>query len=93
MGASEVEDEAGGREGIILKFSSGSFGTLRSSNLPSISSSYGEQILQNQSLRYATHQLTTAIGIVATRAHQRERVKSASRPKAAKTIQKIFFCI
>ena len=46
---------------------------------------------QNQSLLYATHQLTYKIGIVAPKAHQRGRVKSASNPKRVKTIQNIFF--
>jgi hypothetical protein len=46
---------------------------------------------QNQSLLYATHQLTTAIGMVATKAHQSGRTKSAISPSRMKTIQKIFF--
>ncbi len=47
-------------------------------------------VIQNQSLRYATHQLATPMGIVATSAHQSGRTKSASRPRMVNTIQKIF---
>jgi len=47
--------------------------------------------LQNHSLLYATHQLTTAIGMVATSPHQIGRRKSAISPRRINTIQKIFF--
>ena len=44
--------------------------------------------LQNQSLRYATHQLAKIIGIVAPSAHHRGSMTSANRPSAVKVIQK-----
>jgi hypothetical protein len=45
---------------------------------------------QNQSLRYATHQLTHPIGMDANNAHQSGRTKSATTPKTVKVSQKIF---
>jgi hypothetical protein len=47
----------------------------------------------NHSLRYASHQLKARIGNVAATAHQKGRIKSATRPMAAKLIQKILRCI
>jgi hypothetical protein len=47
---------------------------------------------QNQSLRYATHQLAYTMGIVANTAHQKGSVKSATRPNPVNVSQKIFFC-
>ena len=44
----------------------------------------------NQSLRYAIHQLTYTIGIVAASAHHNGKMKSAARPSTVKLIQKIF---
>ena len=48
---------------------------------------------QNQSLRYATHQLITPIGIVATSAHHNGNAKSATTPKTVKAVQNTFRCI
>jgi len=45
---------------------------------------------QNQSLRYAIHQLAYRIGIVAANAHHSGNRKSASRPSTVKLIQKTF---
>ena len=45
---------------------------------------------QNQSLRYAIHQLTYTIGMVAANAHHNGRIKSAANPSTVKLIQKIF---
>jgi hypothetical protein len=45
---------------------------------------------QNQSLRYAIHQLRNAMGIVAPKAHQTGKMKSAASPSTVKLIQKIF---
>lgn len=42
----------------------------------------------NHSLRYATHQLTMPIGIVAKSPHKIGRVKSAIKPSAVNVIQK-----
>jgi len=50
----------------------------------------GERLRQNQSLRYATHQLTQAMGMVAMSAQIRGRVKSANSPSRIKLIQKTF---
>jgi len=47
------------------------------------------QTTQNQSLLYATHQLTTQIGMVAANAHQSGSTKSAMSPRSVNTIQKI----
>ena len=48
---------------------------------------------QNQSLRYATHQLNTPIGIVANSAHHKGSAMSAINPRTANSAQKIFRCI
>ncbi len=45
---------------------------------------------QNQSLRYAIHQLKKQIGMVAPSAHHIGSTKSAISPNIVKTIQKIF---
>ena len=44
--------------------------------------------IQNQSLRYAIHQLAKPIGIVASSAHQIGKTRSATIPRAMKTSQK-----
>jgi hypothetical protein len=49
-----------------------------------------EWTVQNQSLRYAIHQLTYTIGIVAAKAHHSGKMKSAAKPSTVKLIQKIF---
>ncbi len=45
----------------------------------------------NHAERYAIHQLTNAIGIVAMSDHISGNVKSATNPNMRKTVQKIFF--
>ena len=45
---------------------------------------------QNQSLRYATHQLKTQIGMVAANAHQSGRATSAPSPRIVNVSQNIF---
>ncbi len=52
-----------------------------------------EFLRQNQSLRYATHQLNMPIGIVATSDHNMGMVKSAISPSAKKVVQKTLRCI
>jgi hypothetical protein len=53
---------------------------------------HNEDALQNQSLRYATHQLINAMGMVASSPQMSGSAKSATRLRTMKTIQKIFFC-
>jgi hypothetical protein len=48
---------------------------------------------QNQSLRYATHQLKMPMGIVARSDHKMGKVKSAVNPSATKVAQKTLRCI
>jgi hypothetical protein len=68
MGASAVEEAAGGGEGVVL-------------------------ITQlNHSLRYATHQLTRMMGMVAIRPNQRGSLK-VTRLRIVRTIQKTFLSI
>jgi|GEM_PF-6102385 len=85
MGASAMEDTAGRAACIVLRDKDGKdIGIAkRTMDLPSPP--------QNQSLLYATHQLTYKIGIVAPKAHQSDSVKSASSPNSVNTIQNIFF--
>ena len=46
--------------------------------------------VQNQSLRYATHQAKKRMGMVAIRPHQIGSRRSAMIPRTVKIIQKIF---
>jgi hypothetical protein len=48
---------------------------------------------QNQSLRYATHQLKMPMGMVASSDHKMGKVKSAMSPSATKVVQKTLRCI
>ena len=49
-------------------------------------------ITQNQSLRYATHQLAYPMGMVAKTAHQNGSDKSATKPNPPNVSQKTFRC-
>lgn len=48
---------------------------------------------QNQSLRYATHQLKIPMGMVASRDHKMGMAKSAIKLRAIKVVQKTLRCI
>jgi hypothetical protein len=48
---------------------------------------------QNQSLRYATHQLKMPMGMVASSDHMMGKVKSAISPSTTKDVQKTLRCI
>ncbi len=48
---------------------------------------------QNQSLRYATHQLNMPIGIVANSDQKMGKAISATSPSTMKVVQKILRCI
>jgi hypothetical protein len=54
---------------------------------------YVRSCRQNQSLRYATHQLNTPMGIVANKDHKMGMVRSAISPSATKVVQKTLRCI
>jgi hypothetical protein len=54
---------------------------------------YSELRRQNQSLRYATHQLKMPMGTVASSDHKMGMLKSAINPSAIKTPQKTLRCI
>ena len=86
MGASAMEDTAGRAADAVLTDKQERHKYRKTYN----GSTYPPQ---NQSLLYATHQLTYKIGIVAPKAHQSGKVKSASSPNSVNTIQNIFFSI
>jgi hypothetical protein len=52
-----------------------------------------ESVPQNQSLRYATHQLKMPMGMVARRDHMMGKETSAIKPRATKMVQKTLRCI
>jgi hypothetical protein len=50
-------------------------------------------LIQNQSLRYAIHQLRTNIGMVAPPPHQKGKTKSATKLKVRAKSQNILRCM